>query len=86
MGLVSLDVRGYKKEESSEISQACLANGPAHQFIECFLFLFHHEQVIRDKKATFCDGDLSIDTILFCCGFLLLGGNISNSVPDYTLI
>ena len=58
MGLVSLDMRGYKKKKSSEISQACLANGPAHQFIEYFLFLFHHEQVIRDKKAAFCVGDL----------------------------
>jgi len=57
-GLVALDMRGYKKEESSKISQACLANGPAHQFIEYFLFLFHHEQVIRDKKAAFCDSDL----------------------------
>lgn len=58
MGLVSLDMKGYKKEESSEISQACLANGPAHQFMEYFLFLSHHEQFIRDKKAAFCDGDL----------------------------
>jgi hypothetical protein len=51
-------MRGCKKEESSEISQACLANGPAHQFMEYFLFHFHHDQFIRDKKAAFRDGDL----------------------------
>jgi len=50
-----------------------------------FLFLFHHDQFIRDKKAAFCDGDLQINTIFFCCGFLLLG-KLSNCVPDYTLI
>jgi hypothetical protein len=36
VGLVSLDVRSCKKEESSEISQACLANGPAHHFMGYF--------------------------------------------------
>jgi hypothetical protein len=58
MGLVALDMRGYKKEESSEISQACLANGPAHHFMGYFLSHFNHDQFIRDKKAAFCDGDL----------------------------
>jgi hypothetical protein len=33
---------GLYQEESSEISQACLANGPAHQFMEHFSFHFHH--------------------------------------------